>query len=65
MAFDLRSGKFLNTIGRSGEGPGEYSYPVPVVSSDGSRLLFSSSNRKGWETYTPPPESISEKCFLK
>ncbi|MCI9043411.1 MAG: 6-bladed beta-propeller [Muribaculaceae bacterium] len=53
MAFDLRSGKFLNTIGRSGEGPGEYSYPVPVVSSDGSRLLFSSSNRKGWETYTP------------
>lgn len=51
MVFDLNTGKYIRSIGSQGEGPGEYSHPVPYINKEGTLLYFTPGNRKGWETY--------------
>lgn len=51
MVFDLNTGKYIRSIGSQGEGPGEYSHPVPHINREGTLLYFSPGNRMGWETY--------------
>lgn len=51
MVFDLRTGKFLNTIGQAGNGPEEYMNPYHVVDPSTGRIYISASTGKGYLTY--------------
>jgi hypothetical protein len=47
LVFDIVTGKFLNRIGRTGEGPEEYSRPRFAVDEANRKVLVNSSDRQG------------------
>lgn len=54
--YDLSDGRFLRSLGRQGDGPGEYRYPTALaVSADGVVAVLSMSGRV---TYWDPDGSL-------
>jgi sugar lactone lactonase YvrE len=45
-AYHLQDGRFLETLGREGDGPGEYRHPIGLaVNGDGRAAVLSVSGR--------------------
>jgi hypothetical protein len=47
LVFDIVTGKFLNRIGQTGQGPGEYVLPKYAVDEANRKVLVNSNNKQG------------------
>ncbi|MDR0843730.1 MAG: 6-bladed beta-propeller [Tannerella sp.] len=59
-------GKFLNLIGASGEGPGEYSYITDIQFDTANKKLYVLSSNERLQTYSPEGyfiEKLNDKPF--
>lgn len=62
LVFDINTGKFLNKIGRYGNGPEDFRFAHPSLDRAGKYSYFSAGNSKGWVKYTLDGKFCGKVC---